>query len=365
MNKKITRTTGYFKVISTICAIAVVAGFVSQPSQANAASVTSFSDNLSRLKTATLSDHEIKFVSPTGVTSGQTITLTFGAGFTLGVFAVVNADFATGSTGSCTGATYTEQALAAAPSGSTWGIATTSASTLTLTSGTGTATAGNCVRFRLGTNAVTGGTGVSFITNGSAGATTATVTVGGTFTDTGTAFVPIITNDQVSVSATVDPSITFSISANTIGFGSLSASVARFATNDSVGSTTAVTAHNLIAGTNASSGYSIYLSGSTLASGGNTITAIGGTAASSTPGSAQFGVTVISSAGGTGTPSSPYNFSNSYAFNASTSTQVTIASVAAPSANTTYNLAYVANIPAQQAAGAYTTTLTYTATGTY
>src|SRR5579885_2138741 len=146
----------YISEILVLILVFVTANLM--PLSAQAASVTSLSDNLSRLATGTLSDHEIKFVTPTGVAAGQTVTLTFGAAFTLGTFAVVNEDFATGSTSNCTSATYTEQTLAASPSGATWGIAQ-SGQVITLTSGTGTATAGNCVRFRIGANAVTGGAG--------------------------------------------------------------------------------------------------------------------------------------------------------------------------------------------------------------
>ena len=362
-NKLFSIATSRFTI--AIAVFSLIMSVFGQIPVASAATITSFSDNLTRLKASTLADHEIKFVSPTGIAAGQTVTLTFGTpGFTLGTFAVANVDFATGSSGVCSSATYTEQTLAASPSGATWGIATSSATTITLTSGSGTSAAGNCVRFRLGANAVTGGTGVSFITNGSAGATTATVTVGGNFTDSGTLFVPIISNDQVSITATVDPSISFSISTNSIGFGTLTSANARFATSDTLGTSTEVSAHNLIVGTNASSGYGLYVLGATLGSASNTIASIGSTAASSTAGSAQFGLRV-SASGGSGTSLPPYSFTTSYAYGASTSTQSQIASATAPSANTTYSAFYVANIPAQQPAGAYSTTLTYTAVGSF
>jgi hypothetical protein len=54
--------------------------------QAQAATVTTFSDNLTRLKTSTLADHTIKFVTPTGLGAGQAFTLTFDADFTMGSF---------------------------------------------------------------------------------------------------------------------------------------------------------------------------------------------------------------------------------------------------------------------------------------
>ena len=344
-----------------VCLLLVLSVFGPVP-VARAAIITTFSDNPSRLMTGVLADHTILFVSPSGIAAGQTVTLTFGANFTMGSFAVNNVDFATGNTGTCSSATYTEQTLAASPSGATWGIAQ-AGQVITLTSGTGTLTAGNCVRFRIGANAVTGGTGVSQITNGSAGATTSTVTVGGTFGDSGTLLVPIITNDQVVITATVAPSVSFSISSNSIGFGTLTSGNARFATSDTLGTSTPTSGHNLVVGTNSTSGYNVYVLGSTLTSGANTISAIGGTAAS-TPGSAQFGLT-LSASGGSGSTVSPYGFGTSYAYSAFSSTQANIATATGPSANTTYNVTYIANIAAQTPAGAYSTTLTYTAVGSF
>jgi hypothetical protein len=330
---------------------------------AQAATVSSLSDNLTRLQASTLADHEIKFVTPTGIAGTQTVTLTFGAAFTMGTFNVNNVDFATGNSNNCASASYTEQTLASSASGATWGIAQ-AGQVITLTSGSGTATAGNCVRFRIGSNAVTGGSGVSQITNGSAGATTATVAIAGTFGDVGTLFIPIISNDQVTVSATVVPSISFSISSNSIGFGTLVTGNARFATSDSVGSSTEVSAHNLIVGTNAASGYNLYMLGGTLTSATSTIAAIGGSMASSTPGTAQFGVRFAAS-GGVGSSLTPYNAPTSYAFGSTATTQSAIGTASGPSANTTYTAYYVANITALTPAGSYATTLTYTAVGSF
>lgn len=336
---------------------------------AMASTVTSLSDNMTRLKANTPADHEIKFVTPSGISPGLTITLTFGTGtgFT-GIntgFATSSVDFATRADNNCSsGSGWTEQTLAATAAGATWGVATSSAQAITLTSGTGTAASSTCVRFRLGANAVTGANGSTFITNGSAASADATVTVGGTFGDSGTLFVPIISNDQVTITATVVPSISFSISANSVGFGTLATGNPRFATSDTLGSSTELSAHNLIVGTNAASGYGVYVLGNTLASASNTIAAIGGTAASSTFGSAQFGMRV-SASGGIGASVSPYNFTTSYAYAGTATTTSQIATATGPSANTTYLVYYVANIAALTPAGNYSTTLTYTAVGTF
>jgi hypothetical protein len=51
---------------------------------AQAATITSFSDNLSRLQTSILADHTIKFVSPTLLSGGNVIFLTFDVDFNMG-----------------------------------------------------------------------------------------------------------------------------------------------------------------------------------------------------------------------------------------------------------------------------------------
>lgn len=324
-----------------------------------AASMTSMSDNMSRLKASTASNHEIKFVTPTGVTAGGTITLTFSADFT-GVSSIDfgDVDFATAAT--C-GGSFSDVTLAGSPSGATWGVGS-AGQVVTLTSGTGTVTATHCVRIKIGTNATVGTTGTNQISNGAIDDDD-TVALATSTGDTGTISVDIITDDQVVITATVDPSITFSISDNTIGYGSLSAGDDRFATGDTNGNSSATVAHTLAAGTNATSGYIMYVMGATLTSGGNTITAPAGPSAT-TVGSEQFGLN-LSASGGSGTVDSQYGTSSQYGWGATVSTQDNVASATGATASTTYSATYVGNIAAETEAGAYSTTLTYTATATY
>ncbi len=357
-------------LVARVLAISLVVVAIGvQSSTVFALSLTSMSDNMSRLQASTAANHEIKFVTPPagGVAAGETITLVFSADFT-GVTGVLfsDVDFATGSSNNCTSATFTEQTLAAAPSGATWGVGT-SGSTLTLTSGTGTVTADRCVRFKIGTNASNQTTGVNQISNGAADDDD-TIVIGGTFGDSGTISVDIIADDQVDVTATVNPSITFSISQTAIDFGALSAADDIFATAGagSGGNTSAATtAHTLIAGTNATSGFVIYLLGATLTSGGNTITAPAGPAAT-TVGSEQFGLHITDAGGGSGvTVDSQYGTSSQYGWGATGAVQDNIASASGATASNTFNASYIGNIGASTESGAYTTTLTYTATATY
>lgn len=335
---------------------------------ATAAGVTSLSDTLTRLKASTAADHTIFFVTPTGLTAGQTITLTFSSDFT-GVSGIAfgDVDFATGSTATCTSATYTEQTLAASPSGATWGIGS-SGQVITITSGTGTVTANRCVRIKIGTNATTGTTGTNQISNGAADDDD-TLTIGGTFGDSGTLSYDIITDDQVSITATVAPSITFTVDDNTVGFGTLSSTTGRWATGDTLGGNatagnTPTAAHTLSVGTNASSGYSVTYNGATLTSGGNTITAASiSTDSDGTTGSEQFALSVSTS--GDATIASGYARGTNSSWNFVPGTTTTIVSETGPTATETLSVSYLANISSLTEAGSYSTTLTYIATGNF
>lgn len=200
------------KFISSVVMIAmiVMTSGVFNPLIVTAASVSSASDTMSRLKASTASDHTFLFVTPTGIAAGQTVTLTFSAGFT-GVSGILfsDIDFASGSTNVCSTATYTEKTLASTPATSTWGAAS-SGQVVTITSGTDTVAASKCLRIKIGTNATNQSTGVNQISNGATGSSD-TITIGGTFTDTGVISIEIMDNDQVSVTASVDQTLSFDL----------------------------------------------------------------------------------------------------------------------------------------------------------
>ncbi|MEK7094703.1 MAG: hypothetical protein AAB886_01180, partial [Patescibacteria group bacterium] len=187
---------------------------------AYAASLTALSNTLSSQKVSTLANHDLQFTTPTGVASGQTIIITFQSDFSIAAAMDFTDIDVLDDTVNVT--------LAASPSGATWGAVRTSATVITLTNGATAVGAGSVVRVKIGTNATNQSTGVRQITNTTTNGSK-TVAMTGTFTDVGTTTVNILTDDQVAVTATVDQSLTFSISDNTIGFGSLSASAACFA----------------------------------------------------------------------------------------------------------------------------------------
>lgn len=317
-----------------------------------AASVTSFSVVLSRIKASTLANQTITFTTPTGVASGQSIILTYDNSTSV----PASLDFEDIDITDDT----VDLPLAAAPSGATWGVVRTSATVITFTNGTTAVAAGSVLVIEIGTHATSGSTGVEQITNGSAGTTK--LVLSGTFTDSGTAIMPIIANEQVVVTATVDPTITFTVSDNTIEFGTLSSLAARWA-NDSGGSATDTVAHTMTIGTNAPGGYIISYNGATLTSGANTIDVASiNNDADGTPGTEQFGASY--STDGDATIATGYNHADpDWTWVASTPT--TIISETGPTATETISARYIANISALTEAGNYSTTVTYVATGTF
>lgn len=204
------------------------------------------------------------------------------------------------------------------------------------------------------------------ITNGSTPATTYYAEIS-TFNNTDCSTSPVdsgtvafIYDQGVTATATVNPSLTFTVSSTSCGLGTLSTSA------------TGSCSHTVIAGTNAVSGYTIsYLPTTTLTNGGATIDAIGGTATTSTTGAEQFGINLkdnatpnvgVNPSGGSGAPLTNYNVADNFAFNTA---GANIASAAGTSANTTFTVSYIANIASNTDAGNYSTTVTYNIVANY
>lgn len=347
--------------ISKVLTIAlVITAMGIQAPAAFAASISEASDNMSRLKINEGADHEIIFQTPSGIGAGDTMTFTFASGFVLTGVDDGDIDLET-SANPCASASFTAETVSATASGATWG-AVAAGQVLTITSGSDTLAANGCVRILIGTNA-SGGT--NQITNPSS-ANSYDIDIAGTFGDIGTINVAILADDQVVITATLGPSISFAISDNAIDFGALSNTQTKWATSGAGGATTATSAHNLTASTNASGGYVIYMQGPLLTSGSDNIDSIGTTAtAPAAAGTAeQFGVRFDASGGTAATVSAPYATAGQYAYDA-VSAPDEIATATGASATTTYSAYYVANVDNNTAAGNYSTTLTYTATATF
>lgn len=174
--------------------------------------------------------------------------------------------------------------------------------------------------------------------------------------DTGT--VAASTAGQITVTASVDETLTFTLASATVALGTL--------TTATTGSGTST----MSAATNAATGYSITASGATLTSGLNTITALASQTASS-QGSSQFGINLKAnttpsvgsnvSGGGSGAATSNYNTADQFRFVSGDS----VASASAPTNSNTFTVSYIANIAGSTLPGSYSTTLTYIATANF
>ncbi len=354
-----------FPIISTLIIGVVLFSSVVQVELAYAAALTTLSDVQSTLKVSTLSDHTIQFVTPTGISAGQGISITFPSGYATGTFSINNFDLATSTSSTCSG--FTDALLTSgAASGITWGV-TQATATIYITSGTAVIPANRCIQIRIGSNAISQASGTAQITNPSSpGSYIITLAAGA---DSGTVTEGIITDDTVAMTGTVNQSLSFTISTTTIYFGTLSAGGAKYASStNTAGDTTETVAHTLGVSTNAPSGFTLSVRGQTLTSqqnSANTIDAIGGTMASSTIATEQFGIRVTES-GGSGTAvSSPYNMPTSYAYAATATTSSTLATGSGSTGLSTYSVRYVTNIGATTEAGTYAANLTYVATANF
>lgn len=158
-------------------------------------------------------------------------------------------------------------------------------------------------------------------------------------------------------------SLTFSISDTTIGFGTLSASAARYANGAGTGDTVEVEAHTLTASTNATNGYVITVNGNTLTSDSFTINAIGCTNTASSPGTEQFGLRMTAT-GGNGAVQAPYAAAG-FAFCTTNFPDDAASDPDGDDVSTTYSVRYLSNITSATEARSYTTALTYVITANF
>jgi hypothetical protein len=327
---------------------------------ADAASLLGLSDSMSNQTISSLSSHSIKYTAVTPLSSaGRTIVITFPSGFDFTSKTISSLTFTHGPS---TGAENVEPLLAS-PTTAAWGAVFSGSNNVILTLTTPTD--------GVGTAAVAANDKVIITydsTNSLNPSSAASYTISITSnTDTGSITVPIITNSQVAVSATIAEQLSFNLSSSSIGFGTLSPSSTQYANAAGTGSTTEPSfAHTITASTNGSSGYVITLSGPTLTSGANTIAPIpGAVAASLTPGVAQFGIRTTAS-GGIGTINAPFNgAAGNYGFGTSPLSSQTFAIATGPTPTTTYDVNYASNISISTPAGSYATTLTYVATANF
>ncbi len=159
------------------------------------------------------------------------------------------------------------------------------------------------------------------------------------------------------VGTSIGPDCT-TVAGNTIDFGDFSPVLTRSGTSV------------MQAQTNAANGYTVTINGSTLASGVNTIPALAAQTVSAI-GTSQFGLNLRSNASpavgadptgvGSGTFSGTYGTANSYRFGSGDS----VAQAGLPTNANTFTSSYIVNIGGAQAAGVYTSTMTYICTASF
>lgn len=355
------------KIIALILALTVALFFI--PQKASAASLTAISDVMTRIKASTLSSHDISFTlgGSTALDASETVTIDFdedGGKFVVSGAATVVADldFNDGTErtivdvdGSCVGHSGANDIVAQV--NDTTGVLTFTACGSYTASG-----AGATINVEYGVAA----SGTDRVTNPGTGTVVIDVTAAG---DTGKFAASIITDDQVVVSTTIDPYLTFTLTQNTV---SLTKSGGGNPDYNNTGFNNG-SANTLAANTNATNGYTISYQGATLSAnaGADTVDAMATKTTSST-GTEQFGInlkdnttpnTGAEPSGGSGAPASDYNTADQFRFIADTTT--TLASAGGPTATTTFTATYIVNVAQVTEAGAYSTTITYIATGNF
>lgn len=381
---------------------------VSQP--VKAASLTSVKDTLSNSAPATASNHTIQFVLQTAVNESDTVVIEFDTLGTTDQFTINSLDYRDidlleGTSGNCD--TPTNENIGPFDQGNTFSV-TINSSTDSITF-TATSTAGihlatsSCVVIRIGTNAVFQASGTNQIVNPAKVAAAGTADIhdiaisftGSAAADSGSALVAVI--EGVTVSVTVDETLTFSIAGVTSGNctqdGGASSTLETTATTVPFPSSSLSTnvfykaCQLLTVSTNASSGYAVtgQQNTSLRSSSGNTIddttcddgacTEVVAASTISAWGSATnngFGYTCA------GTPcNSVFSSATEFGQFACTGTDAqcdpgtgsetayAFASTSASVSNSTSTVVYKLSVSGTQPAGAYSNTITYIVTPTF
>jgi hypothetical protein len=171
------------------------------------------------------------------------------------------------------------------------------------------------------------------------------------------------TAGQVTVTASIDETLSFTLATTSVPLGALTTS------------TTGTGTSSMTASTNAISGYTISYSGTTLTSGSNTIDAMAAQAAGS-KNSKQFGINLMQntiatsnpavgtsvSGTGSGAPKTGYGTQDQFKY---VTTGDAIASASVPTNSNTFTTSYIANIDGSTPPGAYSTIINYVATANF
>lgn len=363
------KITHIFTKVSTPFLIFMLVIFVSGFNVAQAAGFTTIKDTMSSHAKLANSDHTVTWTltNTHTVSAGDTVTLDF-----------TDADFVTSAAGTwqTTDFTYSDSnhsTIAPLDVGAAPSCSATDNYTVTITAATNTflftacsgwtiSAADDTITFVI--KGATGGTGTLANANVDTNSSQFNITNTGSNTDSGRGAVVIETNNVVTVTATVDPTLTLAISSPSVALGTLSTAAA------GTGS------HTAQVSTNASGGFLLTYDGATLTnitSPSNTIAAYG-SQASSVPGTAGFGINMVANTtpfvganliqngGVCAAVPADYGTADKFSYTADATTNLTNQIVPA---DCTYTISYVANINSTTVAGSYSTAITYIASGTF
>lgn len=170
--------------------------------------------------------------------------------------------------------------------------------------------------------------------------------------------------DSLSVLTEVPPYLTFCVAVTINGNDCTTISAFLIDVGELSSQTVKAAASEFLVATNAASGYSVTLSGETLSSGNNTIAPMA-SPNNSAPGTAQFGINLRANTNPIvgndpsgyvgGAVDGSYNTPNKFKFQNGDP----LVSAATTSDYEKFTVSYITNIPKGQAAGVYSTTITY------
>lgn len=171
-------------------------------------------------------------------------------------------------------------------------------------------------------------------------------------------------NDQFIVGAEVPPYLRFCVAVSLVGFDCSSAASFLIDLGEFSTSQTKSAQSEMVAVTNAPSGLSISISGTTLTSGNNVINPLA-VQTSSSVGSSQFGLNLRANSvpgigvnpngPGAATPNAAYNTPNQYRFQSGD----VVAGSTGPNDYRKFTISYIANIDSSQPPGVYATTISF------
>lgn len=359
-------------ILSTIMVLVFNCFYFSIPkAHAATGTLTALSDTMWHQQKNVNSAHVISFTPSIAIDQpGDTIVVTFPADFNFNSIAIAELTFAHTPSGPGTG----EETLAASASATAWGAVFSGTQSRILTLTAPTDGIGDCA-LAAGYPVIiyysTLDNATHSLNPSTAGSYTISIAVSGANTMTGKIGVVITDSEQIGVTATVDPTLTFAIAYPTLNFGSFVGTAIRYA-NTTTGAASEPATNStakFTAATNGLNGWSITIrdigdgaSNAGLYSSILTELIPADTAPNVTTASKKYGAY---GKGATSGITINENFDNDATDSALAAAAQVFATTAGPSADKSIDLVLKAAIDATTKAGNYADTITVICTGNY